>query len=155
MAHTILGQGNASAFADIHQVSEGKLFKYNITRRFPTEDKKKIILCLVNLIKERANPQIRDFGIHGIMLIGRDADTQANFQASDNISADDILVEICDLLVDEKDDEIIDTVVNHLSEQMKDMLTTNGTCPVGRASRVFEIYMFLRDTKDNVHLSKT
>src|SRR5579872_507990 len=119
MAHTILGQGNSNLFADIHQVSEGKLFNYGIKTRFPVEERKRIISCLINLVNERANPEIRNFGIHGLSLILNDTGTASNFQVLDNVSADDILVEISEMLSIEKDIEVIDTAVNHLSEQMK------------------------------------
>jgi hypothetical protein len=71
----------------------------------------------------------------------------------DKIFACDVACEICDILSGIKDEEIIDTTVNHISEQMSDMIRTNGLCPAGRLNRLYNIYTFLRDYVDGVHLT--
>jgi hypothetical protein len=156
MAHIINGSGNLNTFPDIHQVCDGKLFNYGIVKnRYSNEDKHRIISSLINLVNEEANPEIKIYGIHGLSLIKNNIGTLANYQAMDDISADDVVVEICDLLSKELDKEVLLTVTNHIAEQLKDSLLSSGTCPTGLTSRMYNIYMFLRDKNDGVHLPKS
>lgn len=155
MARTIDGGGNLAAFRDIHGVVDGKLYKYGIRTRFSLTDKQKIIGSLIDLVEERGNANIKKYGILGLQIIRQDAGKAPNWHGSDGVFADDVVVEICDLLSECQDNEIIDTVINHLCEQMSDMIRTNGTCPTGRSGRVFQIYSFLRDFRDGVHKSRS
>jgi len=152
MSRSIDGSGHLESFPDIHRVSDGKLFKYGITTRYSPDDKRKIILSLKDLVAERANPEIQKFGIIGLQLIAQDAGAAPNWQGADQLFADDILVEICHLISLCNDDEVINTAVNHLSEQMSDMIRTSGTCPSGRVNRCIQVYMVLRDAYDGKHL---
>ena len=155
MSGIIDGSGNLNTFPDIHAVSDGKLIKYDIKTRFKIDTKRRLIECLIQLIKERGNESIKQYGIDGITMIKLDTQQPPNYQCVDKLYADDVLAEICDIIASEDDDEIIDTAVNHLCEQMSDMLRTSGTCPSGRVNRCFEVYMFLKDYKDGVHLPKS
>ena len=89
--------------------------------------------------------------IQGLEIIARDAGTPPNWQGADGFYADDVVAEICALLVNVKDEVVVDTVINHLGEQMSDMIQTGGLCPSGRL-RVFQCYMILRDYFDGTHL---
>lgn len=149
MSHAIDGSGNLNRFRDIHTETDGQLHRCNIRTRFSIKTKKELIACLIELIQERANPSIKQFGIQGLQLMQRDAGQAPNYQNVDGILADDVLAEICDIISDEKDLEIIDTAINHICEQCSDMLRTHGTCPSGRANRMFSIYSYLRDYKES------
>ena len=151
MSFTIDGGGNFFNFPDIHGVSDGKLIKYNIFTRYSVEVKKKIIDCLIKLVDERANDSVKYYGIKGLTLIRDESGMSTNYQSVDNLLADDILVEISILLSDESDDEVIDTCINHLCEQMCDMIRTSGYCPSGRVNRVFQVFMILNDFRNNFH----
>lgn len=151
MSHTIDGSGNLQSFRDIHGQMDGKLIRYPIQTRFSVNDKQRLISALIEVMRERANPSIRNLGIQGLEIISRDAGTPPNWQGADGFYADDILAEICALMVNVKDESIVDTVINHLGEQMSDMIQTNGLCPSGRL-RVFQCYMILRDYFDGTHL---
>jgi hypothetical protein len=152
MSNTINGDGNYNSFPDIH-MKDGHLYKYNIPTRFPNEVKHKIIASLIDVINERSNQSIRMFGINGLMIIKQDIGHANNYQSTDGILADDILVEICDIMSVCSDDSIINTVVNHICEQMADMIRTNGTCPSGRVNRLIQVYMILKDYIDGVYLA--
>lgn len=154
MSHTIDGSGNLHSFRDIHGQMDGKLIKYPIQTRFTVQDKQRLIYALIEIMRERANSSVREFGIQGLGIIARDAGTPPNWQGADGFYADDILAEICSLLVNVKDDDVVDTVINHLGEQMSDMIQTNGLCPSGRL-RVFQCYMILKDYFDGSHLPST
>jgi hypothetical protein len=155
MAHIIDGSGNSNQFRDIHGVVDGKLYRYGIKTRYPVHVKQEIIKALIILVKNRANESIVNYGIHGLSVICNDTGTAANWHGTDGLLADDILVEIADLITQIKDDEVIDTAVNHLCEQMADMIKTNGYCSSGRSGRCFQVYMFLRDYIDNIHNPKS
>lgn len=151
MSQTIDGGGNPASFPDIHK-TDGKLAKYAIKTRFSINDKHQLISTLIDLIKEKSHPSIREFGVQGLLLIAKDAGMPPNWQGADQLFADDIVAEICSLLVRVNDAEIINTSINHIAEQMADMLRTCGTCPSGRVNRLFQIYMPLKDYVDGVHL---
>ena len=61
------------------------------------------------------------------------------------------MAEICSLLAEIQELEVVDTALNHIGEQMKDMFATSGTWPSGRL-RLFQVYMFLRDMS-KAHIS--
>lgn len=153
MSKTINGSGDVSRFPDIHGVIDGKLIKYNIITRFSKEDKQNIITALIGLVNTYSNSEIKDFGIKGLSVIRQDANELPNYHSTDNIYACDVLIEISIMIQSIKDEEIISTACNHLCEQMKDMIITNGFCPSGR-SRCFQVYMFLRDYLDKTYLPK-
>ena len=153
MAQKVDGSGDPNTFQCVHKVGDSKLFRYNITTRFSNEDKGRLIDCLINVVQERANPDIRQFGVNGLGIIRGDVGQAPNWQGADSLFVDDILADICDMLSGITEEEVVDTVINHICEQMSDMIRTNGTCPSGRVNRIFEVYMFLRDFYDGVHLS--
>lgn len=155
MSSSINGSGDPDTFACVHQQGDGKLFKYEIGTRFSPPDKIIIINSLLGLIRDRANSEIKALGLHGVGIILNDIAQAPNWQSADKIFADDILCEICELISVLSDCEVVDTVVNSICEQMADMIRSNGTCPSGRVNRLWQIYMFLRDLKDGVHLSKS
>jgi hypothetical protein len=150
MATSINGIGDPQLC--IHQIGDGKLFRYGVITRFSNDTKKQLIDLLIDVITQRANPSIKEFGIRGITIIKDDTGLAQNFQAMDGLLADDVLADICDMLTRIKDYEVIDTTINHLCEQMADMIRTNGFCPTGRCTRVFQVYMVLRDALDGIHL---
>ena len=144
MSHIINGSGKHFSFQEIHSYTEGKLYKYDINK-VDKATKSNLFNCLIELISKHANENIKNAGITGIKLIYKDIEAPPNFSNSDNILADDVLAEICILISKQQDAEVIMTAVNHICEQMSDMLVTHGTCPVGRVSRLYQIFMFLRD----------
>lgn len=148
MSHTVNGGGNLNSFPDIHAVTDGKLMKYGIRTRYDSEDIYRFITCLIEIVNERANPAVKLYGINGLAIIKNDIKKPPNYQAVDKIYADDILADICIFISRVEDIEVIDTAVNHISEQMSDMINTSGTCPSGRVNRLFQVYMFLRDYLD-------
>jgi len=151
MSHVIRGEGLPTIC--VHRAGDGKLYKpYGIRTQFTRETKQKLFDCLCQLINEKANPEIKQFGINVIQVIKHDIQAPPNFLGSDGLFADDILAEICVFLAEEKDDEVVSTTINHICEQYADLVRTSGFCPSGRTSRLFQIYMFLRDKKDGVHL---
>ena len=152
MAHLIDGSGNPGTFTDVHAASDGRLIRYPLETQFNTADKQRLIAGLVDVVRERANPAVRDLGIQGLQIIGRDAGGPANFQGADQMFADDIVAEICALLVRVEEPEVVNTVVNHLCEQFGDMIRTNGMCPSGRLNRASQVRMFLRDYLAGAHL---
>lgn len=145
MSHIIRGQGNPNTFGCVHAAGDGKLGQHNVITRFSVESKKEIITKLILVIIERANPEIKEWGVKGVSLILNDVGAHPNFQVTDRILACDILIEIILILNDVKDMEVIDTAINHICEQMSDMIQTNGTCPSGRANRLFSVLVYLRD----------
>jgi len=152
MSYTIDGSGDVNNFPDIHRASDGKLIKYGITTRYTANEKHAMINTLIHAIDMIANEKIKEYGMKGLKIIQTDIGTHFNYQSTDKLHADDILAEIHDMLLHEKDDEVSSTAINHICEQMYDMIVTSGTCPAGRANRLFEIYMFLRDYNDKVHI---
>ena len=148
------GSGNANSFTDIHAATDGKLFKYGIRTRFSDYDKKRLIGCLIELTEERADPEVKPFGVRGLQIIQADCGLAPNFQAVDQILADDVLVDIAAMLIEISDEEIVTGAINTLAEQFKDMITTNGLCPSGRCNRAYNVYTFLRDFLDGIGPSK-
>lgn len=151
MSQRVDGSGDAFSFQDIHRY-DGKLFPYNISSTIPIEEKRRMFANMITIINERANSETKAFGIQAILLFAKDVGTPLNFSAPDRLTVDDILAEIYLMMQtiktthNEQDYlEITDTVVNHICEQATDMIRTNGTCPQGRCSRMFQAYMFLRD----------
>ena len=145
MSHTIGAQGNPHTFGCVHAAGDGKLGEHNVHTRFSTQNKKDIISTFLQVINERANPHIKGWGLQGISLILNDTGMPPNYQGADGLLADDVLIEIILILNKTTDMEVIDTAVNHICEQMSDMLQTNGTCPSGRVNRLFSILVYLRD----------
>lgn len=150
MAHNIDGSGNLASFPDIHKVIDGKLTNHNIRTRFSNIDKQRLIESLISLINDRANPSIKQYGISGLRLIQKDVGSAPNWQGCDGLFADDVLADICEMISIIKDSDIINTAINHIAEQMSDMIKTNGTCPTGRL-RVMQIYVFLKDYLQTKH----
>lgn len=149
MSKTLTGSGNSNLFQDVHLYSDGTLRKYRINNnKYPREYKEFVILRLINIINQRANREIVNFGINGLKLIYNDIGTPNNYQHIDDINAETVLVEIYNMIKNETDIEIIDTAINHICEQMKDMLLT-GTCPNGRSNRLMFIYFYLFDYYKN------
>ena len=149
MSQSIRGQGNPHTFGCVHAAGDGKLKDHNIITKFTNENKKEIIKNLLPLIIERANPEIKEWGIRGISLILNDTGLPANYQGADSLLADDVLIDIILILNKTKDLEVIDTAINHICEQMFDMLQTNGTCPSGRVNRLYSVLNYLRDYNTN------
>jgi len=150
MSHTIDGSGNSANFPDVHAASDGRLIRYGIATRFSVPDKQRIIGSLIDVIRERANESVKSFGIEALTVISRDAGQEPNWQGADRLFVDDVIVEICALLIDVEDHEIVDTAINILCEQFADMIRTGGWCSSGRANRAVQAYMILRDLRDKV-----
>lgn len=145
MSNINWGGGNIASFPDIHSVSDGKLIRYNIHTKYSIGDKQRIIASLIELVNRRADPSVRNFGVKGLEIIARDAGSSANWQPVDGLFADDTLVDICIMLSQITDGDVVDTALNHISEQMSDMFNSNGLCSAGRNNRLFQVYMVLRD----------
>lgn len=139
------GQGNPNTFACVHSTGDGKLYTYNIQTQYDNETKKNYITKLIQLVVEHADANIRLFGVRGLEIIRDATGTCNNWLDTDKLYADDICVEIFKMMSQITDKEVISTVVNNISEQMSDMIQTNGFCSSGRVVRLMNIYMFLRD----------
>jgi|688.fasta_scaffold1317305_1 hypothetical protein len=135
---------NSYNFQDIHEATDGKLRDYAIITRYSVSEKINMFGSLVNLIKS-TNSKLKLYGIHGINMITSDIQKTANYQSIDKMYADDVLAEICNLLMQEENREIVETSIDILCEQMFDMFTTNGSCQSGRVNRLFQVYVFLRE----------
>lgn len=150
MAQTINGEGNP--VIDVH-FADGKLYPgYNITTRFSIQEKLEIQDKMITLVGNYANESIRAFGVQGLNIIKGDTQGPGNWLETDKVFADDIVCEIFVLLTWVNEREVIDTVLNHIAEELGDMIKTNGFCPSGRCCRLFQVYMFLRDYLDTVYM---
>jgi hypothetical protein len=75
-------------------------------------------------------------GKRGLRLIINDIQKPANYDTTNQMYADDVLIEIYKLL--DKTD-----VIEYLEEQISDMYTS-GQCPQGRVIRLYQIYSSLK-----------
>lgn len=155
MAQTINGSGNPHSYGDVHAASDGQLKQYSFPVHFTVPEKQRLIQSLAHVIMERGNKEIREYGVQGLAIISRDAGQPPNWQAIDKIAADDVAAEICVLLIRVNDDQIIDTCINHISEQLADMIKTNGFCPSGRVNRLYQCYMIIHDYLEGMGPSRS
>lgn len=147
---TLYGTGNPHSFGCVHAAGDWKLYKYNVPTRFTVEQRKNIISLIIALVNVRAQTQVREAGMRTLKIVQESTGTQQNYM--NNMYADDLLCEIASMIAEERDQEVINTTINMLAEQMSDLENTKGYCPSGRQIRVFEVYMFLRDYTDKLHL---
>lgn len=155
MSHTITGSTNPQSFRDIHYL-DGSLYTYDLQKEsaLSNEGKAKIMEGLINAVRERANPEIRTECIHALKVIQRSIGTSSNYTHADKLRAEDVFVAIADELVQVDDDEVINTVINHIAEQMSDLLRTNGWCSSGRVIRAMNIYTFIKDYNNKSYLPR-
>lgn len=130
-----------SNFIDVHTF-DGK-WNHNIQTRFTREQKYKLfgwLVCGLSRIGVDRNT------INGIKLIIDNIQLPGNYDNRNNVYADDILAEICSILIDKREQEngdvlLVDTLKN-IAEQIKDMYLL-GQCPQGRSTRLIQIYNYL------------
>lgn len=137
---------NSNTFQDVH-IHDGKLYKYDMDMTYTKIEKSIMITNLIELIKLFAIKELQQYGIKGLEIIRHDCGSGVNFLQTDNLYADDIAVNIERLLNQVDDKEVMITTVNMLSEQMMDMIITNGFCSSGRVVRLMNVYMFLKEYK--------
>ena len=124
-----------SSFIDVH-VFDGS-WSHNITTKFNLEEKNVIFDWLIKQIGENVDYN----AIGGLKLVIGDTQQYPNFDPRNNIYADDILAEICVMLVEMNENDRNDVLKNIL-EQMSDMYLL-GRCPQGRSTRLIQIYKSL------------
>jgi hypothetical protein len=122
-------------FKDVHTFDEQ--YKHNIITKYNKEIKFKKFKKLLD--------DINDFKLtestNGLQRVINDTETNFNFDMKNNLKADDILIEIIELL-ENGDKDVKLTVYTNLLEQMNDMLNL-GQCQQGRINRLIQIYNFL------------
>ena len=122
---------------DVHTFD--KQYNHNIKTKYTKEIKIEKFIKLMN--------EINDFKftepIHGLQKVISDIETEANFDRTSDLKADDVLIEIVNLL-ENTDKDTKSCVFLNLLEQMNDMLTS-GPCPQGRTNRLMQIYKFLEN----------
>lgn len=123
---------------DVHAEYDGKYSHlYEIKEKYDKETK---TTKLDNMIDEMKEMKL---DVTGLELIKKDLGTPANRDDINKLNAEDILMEIMDLLVEKANDVIKQDVYKDLSEQMKDMHDT-GQCGQGRTNRLMQIYFYLK-----------
>lgn len=107
-------------------------WKHNIITRFNINTKFKLFKWLyLHSIKLNTTEN----GIKGLELIINNTQKFQNYDNANNVYADDILAEICVIIIKTKNKLIIDLLL----EQMNDMYNT-GQCPQGRTTRLYQLY---------------
>jgi hypothetical protein len=120
---------------------DGKLLgKYQIKTSLSKEEKEKLFNQLIAKLKEKQMDQI---GIQGLQAISNSIQTAANYDPSNNWYADDILAEICLMLEQFYNQEVINSFHDLLVSQMNEMLT-GGSCSQGRCTRLIQVYFPMR-----------
>lgn len=100
---------------------------------------------LFDFIKSKINESdissdMKNYGTQGISIIQRDISTPSNYDNFNNVYADDILAELVIQYMSEKDSEILRSILSEICDQMWTMISTNGTCPMGRVTRLAQLY---------------
>ncbi len=109
-------------------------------------NKKELFEWLISSLKELNISNNSFIGIN--LIIGKDGN-KGNYDSINNISATDILVEICILLKKINNESITNDILKLLAEQMSDMVEL-GQCPQGRTSRLMGIYRSLEFAYKNL-----
>jgi len=128
---------------EIHSYTEGKLHT-KIRPRFEKAEKILLFISLKNLIFLHADSTIKNSSLQVLDLISNDIASIPNYSHADDMYADDVLAEVC-VMLPKCDFEVFITAINILSEQFNDLVITGGYCPVGRLSRIFQIYSYLKE----------
>lgn len=137
--------GTNVATLDVHQY-DGQIANHDIKTRYTLETKNDIFKTLIHIINELAQDNVKSYGINGVNMIMKDAQSISNYDNTNNVYADDILMEICNLIsILHEDKELITTLTNTLCEQFYDLYITNGFCAVGRVCRIYQIYRVMND----------
>jgi hypothetical protein len=121
---------------DVHTFDSA--WKHSIKTRFTPLEKInlfKYLYFLINRYQKKLDTKILATGMTGLELVVRSRITDP----INKIAIDDILAEICVKMDKYKEPEQID-IINNILEQMNDMIITNGTCPQGQSTRLFQIY---------------
>ena len=125
---------DSSRYQNVH-VYDGK-WSHNIKTITSLEDK-----CI---LFNKLHQDMKDLGddstsIKGLILVVENAQKPSNFDPSNNIYSDDILVEICKKMVSVSAEKHHDILVN-IAEQLSDMYNL-GQCPQGRSTRLYQLYL--------------
>lgn len=126
-----------NSFIDVH-VFDGK-WTHDIQARFILSQKD-VLFRWLRARLSRINIPLT--AIQGVELVINNTGSSRNYDPINKVSADDILAEICWILVDREGREDITDYLLLLSEQMSDMYRL-GQCPQGRSLRLIQIYKSL------------
>lgn len=129
---------------DVHEF-DSKI-PHHVIQRFNKDYKIKAFENLLNLESIKTDHT----AITALKLVIDNIESTQNYDHTNKIYADDVLIEICELL---EHDIYLDKdfAILLLTEQMKDMLTL-GTCPMGRSTRLWQIYKALSAKDTPIHL---
>ena len=127
-----------SNFIDVHTF-DGK-WNHDITTKHNLEYKEKIFNVLLEEVKKIGT----DDSIKGLTLVIENTQKQPNYDCSNKLFADDILVEICIKLSAIDNEDHRNDILRLLSEQMCDMYKL-GQCPQGRTTRLIQVWNSIRE----------
>ena len=135
-------------YLDVHTF-DGKLVTSDIKNHFSREYKLVLFNSLLSKFKIVAtlfgfsNAQESLGGFLGLQMVMNDVQLLSNYDATNQVYADDILAEICEILDQQEDPSIIWTTMETVLQQMADMRSL-GACSQGRCTRLRQIYDFLK-----------
>lgn len=126
-------------FRDVHTEYDSK-YTHDICTKYTIQEKKDKFNILINEM------QSLHLDLRGIQTVINDSQTPSNFDTINNLYADDVLIEIINVLeilsaLDENNFNRI-SIYKNIIEQMNDMITL-GSCPQGRTNRLMQIYKSL------------
>lgn len=117
-------------------VFDGKIdinYKKSLIKgRISVDDKVKLFRLLFSRVNDRAKPYLQ--------MIADNIQGHANYEVGNDLYADDILAEIC-LFLEKSDND--GSIFKTLEEQLAEI--SGGTCPSGRTTRLWQIYVAIRD----------
>ncbi len=95
---------------------------------------------LREILKKRESQSLYKTGIQALDLIEKNIGDQANYDSTNNFRAETILYLIYQKLkeMNEIDSGLIDIIIEGLSD-----IVTSGSCPQGRSTRLYQIYVSL------------
>jgi hypothetical protein len=135
----------ANTFIDVHTFDE------KLTDPFPSKHSKEEKLMIFNKVLHIFHNMKLSFqSCQGLKLIIDDIGTPANYDDKNKLYVDDILMEICELLTKNFENQVNDDIkdifnfLGLLAEQLSDMYTL-GRCSQGRSTRLYQLYKSLKD----------
>lgn len=135
---------NSEAFKNVHEF-DGH-WEHNVTTRFTLQEKVIFFNWLISYAKTVDENHLTRIDMisatNGLKLVIENSQKTPNFDPVNKIFADDILAEICKILVDSDDIELRNHVVKNVLEQMSDMYKL-GRCSQGKSTRLIQLYKTL------------
>jgi hypothetical protein len=125
---------NRNEFKDVHEF-DGQ-YKIKLQYKIPDIQKINLFKWLLLTMKYKLNSNN-----NGLLVITNNIGKLENYDNITGIFADDLLVNICVLLVHKKSEDRL-YILKLLDEQMTDMFNL-GQCSQGRVTRLFQIYNLL------------